>query len=74
MFTIVFLKSLQILQLKSLLIKPITDAGFSAAWQRSRKILIAWNFSTKLHCRTGGVSLALYYARVKIILKIEAWK
>jgi len=37
------------------------------------QILIAWNFSTKLHCGTGGVSLALYYARVKIILKIEAW-
>jgi len=36
--------------------------------------VIAWNFSTKLHCGTGGVSLALYYARVKIILKIETWK
>ena len=74
LFTMSFLKSLQILQLKSLLIKPITDAGFSAAWQQSHKILgflidcdSMW-FLTKLHCGTGGVSqasLALYYAKVK---------
>ena len=74
LFTMSFLKSLQILQLKSLLIKPITDAGFSAAWQQSHKILgslidcDSMGFFTKLHCGTGGVSqasLALYYAGVK---------